>query len=394
MFLRLSSEAGSAGAGLLIAVALVGLGSAYISSDQAKLNRQLSADAKDREKEAAKQAVHNGINRFRSLLAERDLGGILGPQPALYPVDYFSSVWSLNRNGTIPSSGVNLSGQQLSLNMRYANSSLSIGEAVAVMSGSPQQSLQETQQNIEILHTNYSATHPLVVESVDVRVTMPTAGGGTTRETARLMLQAPEPKNMRVEISPQGLNQWSQDFTNKTPGYYDVRIVASGVVLQANVNINGTDLQPLGVSPAPNPQILHQARNVMAVDQEIGRFTYEFTSARTCNPMPGDGLYNLHASLTKADGSLYSESGISNGAGINIQVQSQAVGERYVGTRCYWMENYSGNYCWVPAPAWIGASSTIQECKMLDSCDGGGGLSAGGCYKWADSSDGPRYPWP
>jgi hypothetical protein len=394
MFLRLSSETGSAGAGLLIAVAVVGLGSVYISSDQAKLSRQLSADVQEREREAAKQATLNGINRFRSLLAERDLGGAQGPQPALYPADYFSAVWNLNRNAVIPTSGVNLNSQQVRMNMRYASSGLSIPQAVAIMSGTSQQTLQEGQQNFEILSTNYSAANSLAVESIDVRVTMPTAAGGTARETARLMLEAPEPKDMRVEISPQGTNSWSQTFTNLSPGYYDVRVVASGVVLQANVNLNGTAVPPLGVSQGPNRRIIHQARNVLAVDQEIGRFTYEFTSPRTCNPAPGDGLYTLHASLTKADGTLYNVPGISDGAGITIQVESQAVGQRYVGLGCYWMENYSGNYCWVPAPGWIGASGTIQDCKLLDSCSGGGGMSAGGCYKWANASDAPAFPWP
>jgi hypothetical protein len=394
MFLRLTSEKGSAGAGLLIALAVVGLGSVYISSDQARLNRTISADAHEREREAVKQATQNGVNRFRSLLAERNLGGAQGLQPALYPADYFSNVWNLNRNGTIPSTGVNLANQNLRLTMRYADSSLSLGEAVAIMSGASQQTLQEDQQNFQILRTNYKTGNSLAVESIDVRVTVPTADGGTARETVRLMLETPEPKDMRVEISPQGTNAWSQNFTNLTPGYYDVRVVASGVVLQANVGINGTPLPPLGVSQGANRQILHQARNVLAVNQEIGRFTYEFTSARTCNPAPGDGLYTLHASLTKADGSLYTVSGISDGAGINVQVQSQAVGQRYVGLGCYWMENYSGNYCWVPAPGWIGASGTIQDCKMLDSCSGGGGMSAGGCYKWANASDAPAFPWP
>ncbi|WP_159397669.1 hypothetical protein [Sorangium cellulosum] len=53
------------------------------------------------------------------------------------------------------------------------------------------------------------------------------------------------------------------------------------------------------------------------------------------------------------------------------------------------MENTSGNYCWVPA-SWAGS---VDDCYALDSCDGGLGQSGGGCYKWADSSDGDRYPW-
>jgi MYXO-CTERM domain-containing protein len=61
---------------------------------------------------------------------------------------------------------------------------------------------------------------------------------------------------------------------------------------------------------------------------------------------------------------------------------------RYMGTGCYWMENTSGNYCWVPAP-W---ASSFYQCYVLDSCSGLG-ESGGGCYKWADRSDGDGYPW-
>ena len=56
---------------------------------------------------------------------------------------------------------------------------------------------------------------------------------------------------------------------------------------------------------------------------------------------------------------------------------------------CYWMENTSGNYCWVP---WT--DTDLAQCKRLDSCDGGDGWSGGGCYKWSDGSSGARAPWP
>ena len=56
---------------------------------------------------------------------------------------------------------------------------------------------------------------------------------------------------------------------------------------------------------------------------------------------------------------------------------------------CFWMENTSGNYCWVP---WTGTD--LDQCKRLDSCDGGDGWSGGGCYKWSEGSAGARAPWP
>ncbi len=63
---------------------------------------------------------------------------------------------------------------------------------------------------------------------------------------------------------------------------------------------------------------------------------------------------------------------------------------RIEGAGCYWMENTTGNYCWVHAP-YDGA--TKAECFSLDSCDGGKGTSGGGCYKWADCSHCTRAAW-
>ena len=58
--------------------------------------------------------------------------------------------------------------------------------------------------------------------------------------------------------------------------------------------------------------------------------------------------------------------------------------------KCFWMENYTGNYTWVDAPY---GNVDKEECYALDSCDGGLGQSGGGCYKWAITADGDRIPW-
>ncbi|MFO0612628.1 MAG: hypothetical protein U0414_08580 [Polyangiaceae bacterium] len=57
--------------------------------------------------------------------------------------------------------------------------------------------------------------------------------------------------------------------------------------------------------------------------------------------------------------------------------------------RCYWMENVTGRYEWVPA-TWV---SSFDKCFAMDSCDGGRGESGGGCYKWADCATCARAPW-
>lgn len=92
---------------------------------------------------------------------------------------------------------------------------------------------------------------------------------------------------------------------------------------------------------------------------------------------------------TEGSASVVKGSESSNASGAQDD-DSPAVCASYEGTGCYWMENTSGNYCWIPA----GWGSTIEECFGLDSCNGGLSQSGGGCYKWADGSNDDRYPWP
>lgn len=61
---------------------------------------------------------------------------------------------------------------------------------------------------------------------------------------------------------------------------------------------------------------------------------------------------------------------------------------------CYWMENASGRFEWVPAE--VGGmyrGEGYEQCFALDSCDGGQGQSAGGCYKWARAANSPGVKW-
>lgn len=63
------------------------------------------------------------------------------------------------------------------------------------------------------------------------------------------------------------------------------------------------------------------------------------------------------------------------------------------GFQCYWMENVSGKWEWVSTEVVGLGSMTKEECYAMDSCDGGQGYSAGGCYKWAKSAQSEREPW-
>ncbi|MEM7156786.1 MAG: hypothetical protein AAF799_28310 [Myxococcota bacterium] len=69
----------------------------------------------------------------------------------------------------------------------------------------------------------------------------------------------------------------------------------------------------------------------------------------------------------------------------------EVVCEEYAEVGCYWQENETGLFCWVPAPE---GKLSYEECRALDSCtEGGGDESGGGCYKWSEGSEGYFYPW-
>ena len=54
---------------------------------------------------------------------------------------------------------------------------------------------------------------------------------------------------------------------------------------------------------------------------------------------------------------------------------------------CYWMTEDGSR--WVL----MSEVETKKQCFELDSCSGGKGMSGGGCYKWAPSTDAKARPW-
>ena len=59
--------------------------------------------------------------------------------------------------------------------------------------------------------------------------------------------------------------------------------------------------------------------------------------------------------------------------------------------QCFWMEIYSHQYKWTPANALYGKPLSEAECRALDSCNGGGGQSGGGCYTWGTVAPEDRW---
>jgi hypothetical protein len=73
--------------------------------------------------------------------------------------------------------------------------------------------------------------------------------------------------------------------------------------------------------------------------------------------------------------------------------RSLCVGQSQSSYQCFWMEHFSGKYAWVPAPSGFYDGQGKSRCKALDSCNGGGARSGGGCYKWSKGPNTPRQAW-
>ncbi len=76
--------------------------------------------------------------------------------------------------------------------------------------------------------------------------------------------------------------------------------------------------------------------------------------------------------------------GSMDGSGYDCKIRS--ADERALGgsicmvarsASCYWMQS-APPYAWLPAPQ---GDMSKAQCFNLDSCDGGKGMSGGGCYK-------------
>ena len=103
------------------------------------------------------------------------------------------------------------------------------------------------------------------------------------------------------------------------------------------------------------------------------------SGGQSCITTIANALWNSNNTITCTNGASFNGSACVAGSGCMTTASTP-------GASCFWMQNY-GSFAWVPA------YSDYSGCQALDSCDGGGGQSGGGCYKWSVGSDGCRNPW-
>ncbi|RYZ91519.1 MAG: hypothetical protein EOP04_00195 [Proteobacteria bacterium] len=196
-------------------------------------------------------------------------------QPAIFPLDYFSTTWDLTKNDLVPTERVSTSAMKVTI---PSNGSDIISQAHLVSLFTKESDFTNARDQLQLLkitRLNRSVTHPLYVESVDVEVTR-TGSVGVGAEKAsfssvgRIKLEPPILKKGLVLIKKFGDSEYSENFGTPgsplQPGKYSFLVKASGVVPYADVSI-GNVVQRIGITVG---KITSLARNVRAREMTVG----------------------------------------------------------------------------------------------------------------------------
>lgn len=248
----------------------------------------------------------NALSRFRSLVSNRKLpDGTY--EPAVYPINYFESEWTLAPNATIINQIDKTKGdvKVLSDGVQFSQeiTKASFNDLVKVLEGGTSAATAASvDRTLNIKKTNFLKPNGTLVTSLDVVV------HEDQREVrARVPIDTPIPRDPILEIRKGTSGPWLQNFSNIEQGNYEVRVLASGVVLAAKVTIGGDVVKTVGGLDL-HGNITHNAVNIRAKNEEIGRFTYPFTESMeldktvACQRNPIDGNYTYAIRLVGADG--------------------------------------------------------------------------------------------
>lgn len=296
-------QQGSTALTVLAALASVSASFLYISNLKSHLKQEVDKAAARSSSAISQISDINTLSRFRSLVANRKISiGVY--EPAIYPINYFETDWELSPNQTIINQIDTTKGkvQVLSDGVKFSqvSSGTSLGELTKVLEdGTSAATAASVDRTVKIHKVAFEKPNGTLATSLDVGVYE------DKREVrARIPLEPPFPYNPILEIRKVGSSAWTQNFSNIERGNYEVRVLASGVVLAAKVKIGNDEERTLGFDADGN--INHKAVNIRAKDEEIGRFTYAFTEDMdfdepNCMVTPIDGNFKYEIRLVAAD---------------------------------------------------------------------------------------------
>lgn len=301
-------QQGSTALTLLVALTSVSASFIYIKNSVTLQKQDIDKAALNSGRELNEISDINTLARFRSLIDIKKIDdGVY--EPAIYPTNYFETEWKLNPNSTITDQvdKKKIKIEVLGKDVKFseASSGTSYNDLAYVLKNEPSAASTATVgKTISIKKANFDDdVERFLATSVDVEV----VAKDKRRVNARIPLKAPVPYNPILELRKVGSPAWTTNFSQMDPGDYELRVLGSGVVLAAELTVNGKT-KILGFDS--NGKINHKAVNIRAVNQEIGRYVDTFLSGDesfdfdrpNCMLIPLDGVFNYELRLIGADG--------------------------------------------------------------------------------------------
>lgn len=247
----------------------------------------------DNSNQDKKRNVVNGISVAKALLSPRREGSS-EPLPALFPVNYYDSLWKMSN----PKKKVESFRWDDPLKFVVSLPSTDTpeyGRIASIMQGSLAFFDQNPRSEIEILslRTNFN---PSYREALSIDVQAKLKGEGVMN--ARINLAPVAPSDVKIQYKRSGESEWRSIPNSLNSGDYDFRVLASGIAFDGIAYLNGMKIAEFGGFD-PSGRIRHKAVSYSSVDEEIGRFSHPFRAEKSfdntsCKVVSGTGSYVLN----------------------------------------------------------------------------------------------------
>lgn len=327
-----SNEQGFVGNALIMAAAVIGTTTIVVQQKQQSVNQQINIAENDRDRENLKIAALNSAARYKSLLADKRIGG--GDYaPALMAVDYFADKWTMTDNkSTIPNAKFEVEGNN-KVSMKFnASVKEEFSRAKQVLNNGASAGSQMAEEfEVRVINTTKSTTKGIgyTVESIDVEIAkkQPPSQKYTATQKLRVRIPVPEPRipeDLKILYRQKGVGSF-QELTNPNQikgGEYEFKTSFSGIAV-------GTKLIITPPSGAPTEfkhgwsdgyAIHHSARRVGMKNVEMpevtsfsfaapkpSKISVRFEAPMVCHaeeaePAVGGGNYNVRMAVIDING--------------------------------------------------------------------------------------------
>ncbi|MES2744637.1 MAG: Hint domain-containing protein [Bdellovibrionota bacterium] len=225
--------------------------------------------------QAAELGETSNLSNFsllRGLMADRIVPGQKSSLPAVYPEDYFSMSWDLQKNKSYSLPSVEAMANRVKVRS-FAPGEATIDSVKAIFDGSKTQiAMMSDAQTLEVVALNRdNPKFPYYITSIDVKasrkvdMTNPKNRGRNVTTYGRINLSAPTPLSPHLSIREESESTFTENFGSPLkplkPGRYILRLEGQGVIHHGEITV-GSNKQIVGLDNKGN--ISHKANNVLA----------------------------------------------------------------------------------------------------------------------------------